>query len=94
MIEDKKELKVIQQFMGHPTHCVVEDKTMDHNYYIEDCLESVVKEIWEERRSAGTKWMKLLEDNARICNDKRVEPIDARTMFIDKQEGAAYHQPR
>ena len=31
-------------------HCVDEGKTNDHNYYIENCLKSVVKEIWKERR--------------------------------------------
>ena len=53
MVEDKKDLKDSQQLLGHPTHCVVEDKTMNHNYYIEDCFKSVVKEMWEQRRSAG-----------------------------------------
>ena len=46
-------------------HCVDESKTMDLNYYIEGCLKSVVKEIWKHRRSASTKGMKLVEDNAR-----------------------------
>ncbi|CAF0880875.1 unnamed protein product [Rotaria sordida] len=34
---------------------VDEGKTMDHNYYIENCLKPVVKEIWKQRKSAGTK---------------------------------------
>ena len=34
-------------------------------YYIENCLKPIVKEIWKQRWSAGTKGMKLLEDNAR-----------------------------
>jgi histone-lysine N-methyltransferase SETMAR len=46
-------------------HCVDEGKTIDHNYYIENCLKPVVKEIWKQRRSAGTKGIKLLHDNAR-----------------------------
>ena len=46
-------------------HCVDEGKTIDHNYYIENCLKPVVKEIQKQRRSAGTKGVKLLEDNAR-----------------------------
>ncbi|CAF4420278.1 unnamed protein product, partial [Rotaria sp. Silwood2] len=37
----------------------------DHNYYIENCLKPVVKEIWKQRKSAGTKGIKLLQDNAR-----------------------------
>ncbi|CAF4619571.1 unnamed protein product, partial [Didymodactylos carnosus] len=46
------------------THTVDEGKTIDHNYYIENCLNSVVKEIWKQRKSAGTKGIKLLRDNA------------------------------
>ena len=41
-------------------------KTIDYNYYIENCLKPVVKEIWKQRRSADTKNIKLFEDNARI----------------------------
>ena len=37
----------------------------DYNYYIENFVKSVVKEIWKQRRRAGTKGMKLFEDNAR-----------------------------
>ncbi|CAF2977648.1 unnamed protein product [Rotaria sp. Silwood2] len=46
-------------------HDVNEGKTIDHNYYIENCLKPVVKEIWKQRKSAGTKGIKLLQDNAR-----------------------------
>ncbi|CAF4847578.1 unnamed protein product [Rotaria sp. Silwood1] len=46
-------------------HCVDEGKTIDHNYYIENCLKPVVKEILKQRRSAGTQGIKLLHDNAR-----------------------------
>ena len=46
-------------------HAVDEGKTIDHNYYIENCLKPVVKEIWKQRKSAGTKGIKLLHDNAR-----------------------------
>jgi [histone H3]-lysine36 N-dimethyltransferase SETMAR len=46
-------------------HCVDEGKTVDHNYYIENCLKPVVKEIWKQRKVAGTKGIKLLHDNAR-----------------------------
>ncbi|CAF4937247.1 unnamed protein product, partial [Rotaria sp. Silwood1] len=45
-------------------HDVDEGKTIDHNYYIENCLKPVVKEIWKQRKSAGTKGIKLLHDNA------------------------------
>ena len=46
-------------------HCVDEGNIIDHNYNIENCLKPVVKEIWKQTRSAGTKCIKLLEDNAR-----------------------------
>ena len=46
-------------------NCVAEGKTIDHNYYIENCLKLIVKEIWKQRRSAGTKGIKLLENNSR-----------------------------
>ncbi|CAF4291724.1 unnamed protein product [Rotaria sp. Silwood2] len=46
-------------------HAVDEGKTIDHNYYIENCLKPVVKEIWKQRKSAGTKGIKLPQDNAR-----------------------------
>ena len=35
------------------------------NYYIENCLKSVVKEIWKQRRSVDTKDMKLFGNSAR-----------------------------
>ncbi|CAF1476432.1 unnamed protein product, partial [Didymodactylos carnosus] len=45
-------------------HCVDKGKTVDHNYYIENCLKPVVKEIWKQRKSSGTNGIKLLHDNA------------------------------
>ena len=46
-------------------HAVDEGKTIDNNYYIENCLTPVVKEIWKQRKASGTKGIKLLQDNAR-----------------------------
>ena len=46
-------------------HAVDKDKTVDHNYCIENCLKSVVKEIRKQRKSSGTKGIKLLQDNTR-----------------------------
>ena len=43
---------------------VDEDKTIDHNYYIESCLKPIVKEIWKQRKSFDRKGIKLLDDNA------------------------------
>jgi DNA polymerase elongation subunit (family B) len=48
-----------------PIHCVDKGKTIDHNYYIENCLKPVVKEIWKQIKSSGTNGIKLLHDNAR-----------------------------
>ena len=45
-------------------HAVDKGETIDHTYYIENCLKPVVKEIWKQRRSNGTKGIKLLDDNA------------------------------
>jgi [histone H3]-lysine36 N-dimethyltransferase SETMAR len=45
-------------------HAVDKGETIDHNYYIENCLKPVVKEIWKQRKPNGTKGIKLLDDNA------------------------------
>ncbi|CAF4963301.1 unnamed protein product, partial [Rotaria socialis] len=45
-------------------HAVDNDETIDQDYYIENCLEPVVKEIRKQRKSNGTKGIKLLRDNA------------------------------
>ena len=42
-----------------------EGKIIDHKCYIENYLKSIVREIWKQRKSAGTKDIKLLHDNAR-----------------------------
>ena len=39
---------------------------LDHNYYVENCLETVVEEIRKQRKSSGTKDIKLLQDNAQL----------------------------
>ena len=46
-------------------HAVDEDKTIDHNFYIENCLKPIVKEIWKQTKSNGTKGIKLLHNNIR-----------------------------
>ena len=46
------------------THAVDTDKTVDHNYYIENFLKVVVNELQKQRKSLGTKGVKLLHDNA------------------------------
>ncbi|CAF3339055.1 unnamed protein product [Rotaria socialis] len=45
-------------------HAVDNDETIDHDYYIENCLKPVVIEIQKQRKSNGTKGIKLLHDNA------------------------------
>ncbi|CAF3229562.1 unnamed protein product [Rotaria socialis] len=46
-------------------HCVDEGKIIDYNYYIENFLKLVIKDLLKQRRSAGTKGIELLHDNAR-----------------------------
>jgi hypothetical protein len=46
-------------------YCVDKDKTIDHNYYIENYLKPVVKEIWKQRNSSSTNGIKFLHNNAR-----------------------------
>ena len=46
-------------------HAVDKDKAVDHNYYIENCLKPVFKEIRKQKQSCGTEGIKLLQDNAR-----------------------------
>ena len=53
-------------------HCVDEGITRDQNYSIENCHNPVVKEIWKQRRSVGTKDIKWLEDNTRPHVQKKV----------------------
>lgn len=45
--------------------CLDKGQTIDHIYYIENCLKSVVKQIFKERPKSGTNSIKLLHDNAR-----------------------------
>ena len=64
LIEAKNFFSIFSKSNGSVLiHCVDEGKTIDHNYYIENYLRSIVKEIWKQRRSAG---MRLVENNARV----------------------------
>ncbi|CAM4823498.1 unnamed protein product [Rotaria magnacalcarata] len=54
---DNDETTLYRQATGSTT-CI------DHDYYIENCLKPVVKEIRKQRKSNGTKGIKLLHDNA------------------------------
>ncbi len=40
-------------------------KTIDYNYYTENCLKPVINEIWKQEKSWRTKCIKLLHDNGR-----------------------------
>lgn len=44
-------------------HKLGKGKTIDHNYYIENCLEPVINEIRRQEKSSRTKFIKLLHDN-------------------------------
>ena len=45
-------------------HDIDKDKTVDDNYYIENCLKPLVKEIRKQRKSSGAKGFKVIHDNA------------------------------
>ncbi|CAF5105983.1 unnamed protein product, partial [Rotaria sp. Silwood1] len=44
-------------------HKVDRGKTIDHNYYIENCLKPVINEIRKQEKLSGTKCINLLHDN-------------------------------
>jgi len=44
-------------------HKVDKGNTIDHNYYIDNCLEPVINEIRRQTKSLHTKCIKLLHDN-------------------------------
>jgi histone-lysine N-methyltransferase SETMAR len=46
-------------------HNVQKGKTIDYNYYIENCLKPVINEIRKQEKSIRTKDFKLLHDNGR-----------------------------
>lgn len=46
-------------------HAVNRGRTIDHQYYIENCLSPALAAVRRERPSTGTKNLKLLQDNAR-----------------------------
>ncbi|CAF1452195.1 unnamed protein product, partial [Rotaria sordida] len=46
-------------------HKVDKGKTVDHNYYIENCLKPIINEIRKQEKSARTQCIKLLHDNSR-----------------------------
>ena len=47
------------------SHCVKPQTKITSQYYIENCLEPVVKAMKKQRKKSGTKSLKLLHDNAR-----------------------------
>ena len=46
------------------SHCVRLQKSITSDYYIENCLEPIVKAMKKQRTKSGTKNLKLLHDNA------------------------------
>ena len=61
-------------------HSMAKGETMDHSYYIENCLKFVIKEIKKQRPLTGVHGIKLLHDNSRVHDAEEVE------NFL-KQEG-------
>jgi hypothetical protein len=48
-------------------HKVYKGETIDHNYYIENCLKPVINEAQKQEKSLSTKYIKLLHDRKRVC---------------------------
>lgn len=46
-------------------HALAKGQTLDYSYYIKNCLQPVVKELWRQRPKTGPKGIKILHDNAR-----------------------------
>ncbi|CAF4715888.1 unnamed protein product [Rotaria sp. Silwood2] len=46
-------------------HRIERGQTVDHRYYIDNCLQPVVNEIKRQRPSFGTRGIKLLHDNGK-----------------------------
>ncbi|CAF5016228.1 unnamed protein product, partial [Rotaria sp. Silwood1] len=46
-------------------HCIERGQTVDHLYYIDNCLRRLVNEIKQQRPSFGTHGIKLLHDNGK-----------------------------
>jgi hypothetical protein len=53
-----------------PIHKVDKDKTIDHNCYIENCLNSIINEIRKQETSSRTKCVRTLHDNGRSHNHR------------------------
>ena len=46
-------------------HSVRKGQTIDHNYYIKNCLKPVINEVRNQEKSSRSKCIKLLHDNGR-----------------------------
>jgi hypothetical protein len=53
-------------------HHVDQGETIDHHYYIDNCLEPLIEEIRKERPKSGTHAIQLHHDNARSYVHKDV----------------------
>ena len=47
-------------------HHVDRGDTIDHRYYIDNCLESLIEEIRKQKLTSGTHAIKLHHDNAKL----------------------------
>lgn len=64
-------------------HALEKGKSLDHKYYIENCLQPLVKELWKERPKTGPKGLKLLHDNARPhAKEEVIDYIKAEKLQI------------
>ena len=53
-------------------HHVDQGQTIDHRYYIDNCLEPLIEEIRKQRPTSGTHAIKLHHDNAKPHVHKEV----------------------
>ena len=72
-----------------PLHvdCMDRGRTIDHQYYIDNCLTPTVKMIKEQRPTSGVKNMKILHANARPHVHKSVE------IFLEQEAIAIIDHP-
>lgn len=66
-------------------HAVPGGKTIDSNYYIENCLEPAFDAVSLKRKSVGTKSIKLLHDNAKPhCSQAVKNYLEHRSIKLIK----------
>jgi histone-lysine N-methyltransferase SETMAR len=70
------------------SHCVKLQRSITSDYYIENCLEPIVKAMKKQRKKCGAKNLKLLHDNARPHTTQ-----DVTTYLNDEKISIIRHPP-